>query len=228
MAYSLVCNGCGHRTCMTMIDNIIEENELSEKTIICLDVACCSLLIDEMPYDAIMCAHGRCIPTSIGIKSIRENNLVINYMGDGAAYSIGLNELVSSAVRNDHVLNIIINNTFCAMTGGQCSPTSLENQKTITTPFGKKVEKYGKPFHIEDVIGKLNINYLARCSLTKDLDNTKKILQKAIDIYNNKKGFVLVELLSPCPTNLHMKVADSYKYVDDEIMKEYKLGEYVS
>ena len=85
--YDMLCPGCGHRTAMMLLDDIIGEKKLKERTILALDVACCSLLIDFVDYDSIMCAHGRVLDVTKGYKTVRENAVVISYMGDGAAYS---------------------------------------------------------------------------------------------------------------------------------------------
>ena len=64
--YDMLCAGCGHRTAMMLLDDIINEMHLKEKVILALDVACCSLLIDYVDYDAIMCAHGRVLDVTKG------------------------------------------------------------------------------------------------------------------------------------------------------------------
>lgn len=224
--YKELCQGCGHRTAMHLIDEIIEELNIKQKIIFALDVACCSLLIDDMPYDAIMCPHGRCIPVSIGMKSIIKNNLIINYMGDSAAYAIGLGELMNGAIRNNHLFNIIINNQVCAMTGGQVTPTSLTNQKTASTINGKSIDKYGEPFKIEKVLKNMNIGYLARASLNNaaNINIAKNILKEGLNYYINNNKFSLIELISPCPTNFHMTIKDSYSYIENKVLKEYEIG----
>ena len=137
--YDMLCAGCGHRTAMMILDEIIKEKNLKEKIIMAFDVACCSLLIDYVDYDAIMCAHGRVLDVTKGYKLMRDENIVISYMGDGAAYSIGIEEMVHSARRNDSVLAIIINNGLYSMTGGQVSPTYIggddKNGAHVVRPY---------------------------------------------------------------------------------------------
>lgn len=36
----------------------------------------------------------------------------------------------------------------------------------------------------------------------------------------------MVELLSPCPTNLHLSPADANKRIKDEVEKIYKVGRF--
>ena len=211
--YDMLCPGCGHRTAMMLLDDIILKRGIKEKIILALDVACCSLLIDFVDYDSIMCAHGRVLDVTKGFKTVRPENIVISYMGDGAAYSIGIEEMVHAAKRNDDALIIVINNGLYAMTGGQISPTNVVS---------------GDGFFIEDVIINMPINYFARAALTNktNIDLAKQYIEKAFDKYIDKGGFNMVELLSPCPTNYKLSAKDMCDKIDNEFTKKYKIGEF--
>ena len=213
--YDMLCAGCGHRTAMMLLDDIIKEKNLKEKVVLALDVACCSLLIDFVEYDSIMCAHGRVLDVTKGYKEVRKGNVVISYMGDGAAYSIGIEEMIHSARRNDDALVVVINNGLYSMTGGQITPTYIENDKS---------------FIIEDLIGNFNVSYVARAALTdkENLDLAKKYLLTAFDKYLAAGGFNLVELLSPCPTNYKLSPKDAATFINDKVAKVYKIGEFVN
>ena len=213
--YDMLCAGCGHRTAMMLLDDIIKEKNLKEKVVLALDVACCSLLIDFVEYDSIMCAHGRVLDVTKGYKEVRKGNVVISYMGDGAAYSIGIEEMIHSARRNDDALVVVINNGLYSMTGGQITPTYIENDK---------------PFIIENLLGNFNVSYVARAALTdkENLDLAKKYLLTAFDKYLAAGGFNLVELLSPCPTNYKLSPKDAATFINDKVAKVYKIGEFVN
>lgn len=231
--YDMLCPGCGHRTAMMILDELIENQQLKERVVLALDVACCSLLIDFVNYDSIMCAHGRVLDVTKGYKEIRKENIVISYMGDGAAYSIGMEEMLHSARRNDDALIIVINNGLYSMTGGQKSPTYIDvksqNDKITTTNSLNKPRQVYNGFLIENVISKLPINYLARASLTdKDnIDIAKKYIEKALKKYINTGGFNMVELLSPCPTNYKLTPKDMIDRINNEFTKIYKIMEFV-
>ena len=199
--YDMLCPGCGHRTAMMLLDDIIKEKNLKNKIILALDVACCSLLIDFVEYDSIMCAHGRVLDITKGYKSMRKENIVISYMGDGAAYSIGIEEMIHSARRRDDALVIVINNGLYSMTGGQITPTTIIDNKE---------------FLIEELLKPFDISYGARCALT-DIDNinmAKSCITKALDNYLKNGGFNIIELLSPCPTNYKVTPKDAVKYIN--------------
>ncbi len=247
--YDMLCAGCGHRTAMMMLDDIIREKKLKEKIILALDVACCSLLIDFVEYDSIMCAHGRVLDVTKGYKEMRKENAVISYMGDGAAYSIGIEEMIHAARRNDDVLAIIINNGLYSMTGGQVAPTYVDTTGArIARPYDDTTgAREARPdrrrelcerneagpyegFRIEDIISAFPISYLARAALTdkENIDMAKKYVDTAFDKYIKEGGFNLVELLSPCPTNYKMTPKDAADMINNKLTKVYKIGEFIN
>ena len=77
------CPGCGHGLATRLIGEVSEELGIQEKMLAVVDVACCSFNIDYWRYDTIMAAHGRDIPTAVGVKHIRPENPVFAYLGDG-------------------------------------------------------------------------------------------------------------------------------------------------
>lgn len=217
--YDMLCPGCGHRTAMMLIDDIVKEKNVKEKTMLALDVACCSLLIDFVAYDSVMCAHGRVLDVTKGYKTMRKDSVVISYMGDGAAYSIGMEEMVHAARRNDDALIIVINNGLYSMTGGQITPTYVDANNENC-----------KGFLIENLLNRFEISYLARAALTdkKNIDIAKQYLEKAFTKYMSNGGFNLVELLSPCPTNYKVSAQKAAELINDEVSKIYKIKEFVS
>jgi 2-oxoglutarate/2-oxoacid ferredoxin oxidoreductase subunit beta len=222
------CPGCGHGLASRLIGEVTEEMGISEKTIAVVDVACCSFHIDYWNYDTIMAAHGRDIPTAVGVKHVRPENPVFAYLGDGAAYSIGIAETIHAALRNDNICVFVINNSVFGMTGGQMAPTTLPNQKTATSPKGKDPAKYGT-LNIMPMLENLDIAYLARGELVgaKGMNQSKAMIRKAFEKQAAGMGFSLVELLSPCPTNLYMTPLKAREHVDQEMTKFFPLGEFV-
>ena len=76
-----------------------------------------------------MAAHGRDIPTAVGVKHIRPANPVFAYLGDGAAYSIGMAETIHAALRNDNICVFVVNNSVFGMTGGQMAPPPCRTRR---------------------------------------------------------------------------------------------------
>ena len=80
-----------------------------------------------------------------------------------------------------------------------------------------------------DVLGKMDIAYLARGELVgpAGMNNCKKLIRKAFEHQLNGDGFCLVELLSPCPTNLNMPPVKAREHVHTEMTKYFPVGEYI-
>ena len=207
--YDLLCNGCGHRTAMSIIDKIFEDMNIKQDVIFAHDVACCSLLADYVYYDGIMCPHGRVIPVSIGIKSASPKNFVLSYMGDGAAYEIGFNELIHAASRKNDVCIVVINNGILAMTGGQKTATNLQNNN----------------FKIEDILKSFDVNFMARAMLTdkENLDIAENYLRKIFDSYMKRGGFNIIELISPCPTNYRKSLVECIDIINNVVRERYNV-----
>lgn len=175
------CPGCGHGINSRVLAEAVEELGLSQEDVIHVsDVACGSLNWVPLSYDTIMAAHGRPVVVAAGAKRTRKDKMVFAYIGDGAAYSIGLAELMHCAIRDENITVIVVNNGVYGMTGGQMAPTTLVGQRTTTTKAGRDEDKSGKPFDVKDVLGNLDISYLARASLDSpgNINKAKDLLKR--------------------------------------------------
>lgn len=222
------CPGCGHGLASRILGECAEELGVQHDLVAVVDVACCSFNIDYWKFDTIMAAHGRDIPTAVGVKHIRPASTVVTYMGDGAAYAIGMAETIHAALRNDNVTVIVINNSVFGMTGGQMAPTTLPGERTATSPMGKDPSRYGTMSGVE-LLKHMDIAYLARGELvgSAGIIKAKKMVKKAMEHQLNGDGFSLVELLSPCPTNLNLPPVKAKDFVHNEMTKYFPLGEFI-
>ena len=223
------CPGCGHGLAVRLIAEVMEEMELSEKLLAVVDVACGSLNIDSWRFDTIMAAHGRPVATAIGAKKVRPENPVMAYIGDGAAYSIGMAETVHAAARNENITIIFVNNAIYGMTGGQMAPTSLPGQVTQTSPYGRDVNHCGWPIRVCEMLATLEgPEYVARVAVNnvKNVKAAGKAIQKAFQNQIDKKGFSLIEVVSACPTNWGMTPQKALEWVESDMLPYYPLGVY--
>ncbi len=71
--------------------------------------------------------------------------------------------------------------------------------------------------------------YVTRQALydTKRIMDATKAIKKAFTNQVEGKGYSLVEVLSTCPTNWHMKPVDASRHVADVVTKVYPLGDLV-
>ena len=196
------CPGCNHGIIHRLVAEVIDEMNLDGKVIGVAPVGCSVFAYDYFNCDMYEAAHGRAPAVATGAKRVvGKDTLVFTYQGDGDLASIGTAEIVHAAHRGEKISTIFVNNAIYGMTGGQMAPTTLPHQKTATSPKGKDPAKYGT-LNVVDVLGKMDIAYLARGELVgpAGMNNCKKLIRKAFEHQLNGDGFSLVELLSPCPT----------------------------
>jgi 2-oxoglutarate ferredoxin oxidoreductase subunit beta len=222
------CPGCGHGIVNRLVAEILEEMGEEGTALCAVAVGCSSLMPDTWGTDIVQAQHGRAAAVAVGMKRCRPGNIVFAYQGDGDAVAIGLSETLWAAIRNENITVIHINNNNFGMTGGQMSPTTLEKQKTTTTPFGRDAALTGKPLDIIKMLHTLDVAYLARGAVTNNAEiiKTKKYLRKAFDKQKNRAGYSMVEILSPCPTNWKMPPLEACKRITDTVTAVYPLGEF--
>jgi 2-oxoglutarate ferredoxin oxidoreductase subunit beta len=143
--------------------------------------------------------------------------------------SIGMAEIIHVAARGENITTIFINNAIYGMTGGQMAPTTLPGQKTTSSPLGRDVASSGQPMHMAELLATLpGTAYSARRSLhdARHVIQAKKAIRTAFEAQIQGLGFSVVELLSSCPTNWKMTPDVALKWVEEEMVPTYPLGDY--
>jgi 2-oxoglutarate/2-oxoacid ferredoxin oxidoreductase subunit beta len=220
------CPGCGHGIALKALGEAIDELGLQDKTIFGCDIGCSLLAWDFFDLDTVQTHHGRTTPVMVGLKRSVPEKIAVAYMGDGGGYAIGVGHLVSSAVRNEKILAILVNNTNYGMTGGQMAPTTLPGQITLTTPYGRDAAETGNPAQGPEMIAAIASEgaYVARATVN-NYKQLKKFIKKALQNQIDGRGFSFVEVLSPCPTNWRTDAKATLEYLDKELGKYFKVGE---
>ncbi len=221
------CSGCGHGLVHKLICEVIDELGIQEITIGVPPAGCAVLAYFYFDIDMTEAAHGRAIAVATGIKRILTDRVVFAYQGDGDLAAIGTAETIHAANRGEKITVIFINNGVYGMTGGQMAPTTLLGQKTTTTPVGRTFEGEGKPIKICELLAGFDgAVYLERTSVNspKNIRRTKEAIRTAFKVQMEKKGFSLVEVLSPCPTNWKMNPIEAWKWIDEVMSKTFPLG----
>ncbi len=221
------CPGCGHGIVHRIVTELLEEMDLGKRAVCVNPAGCAVLAYKYFDIDTLESAHGRGTAMATGIKRARPDLFVFTYQGDGDLSAIGTAETVHSANRGEHFSVIFINNAVYGMTGGQMAPTTLLDQKTTTSPNGRTPEFEGYPLHITDIVSQFpGVAYAERVAVNSPggIRKTKKAIRNAFQTQVDGLGYSIVEVLSPCPTNWKMSPVDSFKWVDDVMMKEFPLG----
>ena len=222
------CPGCGHGIANRLVAEVLEEMGVAGDTIAAIAVGCSSLMPETFNIDCIQAQHGRAAAVAVGVKRCRPDKIVFAYQGDGDALAIGLSETMYAAIRNDNITVIFINNGNFGMTGGQMAPTTLDGQKTTTSPKGRDCKTTGAPLDAINVLKILNVAYLARGSVvdSSNITKTKKYIRKAFEKQKQGLGYGFVEILSPCPTNWGMEPLKAIAHVKNVVSGIYELGEF--
>jgi 2-oxoglutarate ferredoxin oxidoreductase subunit beta len=223
------CPGCTHGIAHRLLAEAIDELNLREKTIMVSPVGCSVFIYEYFNTDGCEAAHGRAPAMATGIKRVLPDNIVITYQGDGDLVSIGMAEIMHAAARGEKFTTIFVNNAIYGMTGGQMAPTSLPNQKTASSPQGRDTVMTGNPIRMSEILAQMDgAAYVVRRSLhdVKHIRQAKKAILTALKVQQAGLGFGMVELLSSCPTNWGMTPAQSLKWIEDNMLPVYPLGDF--
>lgn len=226
---SMFCGGCGHALFDRILGEVLTEMDIIADSISVSDIGCNHMYQYSMAIDTVVPPHGKMGAAMAAMKKVRPDKYIFTICGDGGAYAIGLGETMSAATRNDNVTFFVMNNNMFAMTGGQMAPTTLQGQYSASTPSGRNYEEHGSTFDVIKAMGNLDIAYLARGTVVnvKEINRTKQYIRKALEKQRNKKGFSLVEVLVPCPTNWGLTPIDAMKRIENELVPQYSLGEFI-
>ena len=223
------CPGCTHGIVHRLIAEVIDELGIEGKTIGISPVGCSYNNYEYFNCDMIQAAHGRAPAVGTGVKRALLDNIVFTYQGDGDLAAIGTAEIVHAATRGEKITTIFINNAIYGMTSGQMAPTTLINQVTTTSPFGRKPETEGFPIKVSELLSTLEgAVFIERTSVhdIKNIRNTKKAIEKAFKVQMANKGFSMVEVLSTCPTNWGMNPVKALEWVEEKMVEAYPLGNF--
>ena len=223
------CPGCTHGIIHRLVAESLAELGVLDRTVGVASVGCSVFSYNYFNCDMIQAAHGRAPAVATGAKRANPDNIVFTYQGDGDLAAIGTAETVHAAARNENITVIFVNNAIYGMTGGQMAPTTLPNQITQTSPYGRDVTVVGYPVKVCEMLSQVTgASYLERVAVNnvKNIRAAKKAIKHAFQNQIEGKGFSLIEVLSTCPTNWGLSPAEAIKWLDDNMEKYYPLGVY--
>lgn len=218
------CPGCGHSIAHRLIAECIDKLDIREKTIGIAPVGCAVFAYDYFDFDMLEVAHGRPPAAATGMKHVLPDRIVFSYQGDGDLAAIGMGEIIHAAARGENISFFFINNATYGMTGGQMAPTTLTGQKTTTTPTGRTS---GFPLRIAEMLSTIEgSSYIERVALdsAKNIKSAKRAIEKSLRYQIENKGFSLIELLSPCPTDWWVSPTESLVWLRQEMIPAFPLG----
>lgn len=186
------CPGCGDFGDLAAFTQALSAMQLEKKDICIVSGIGCSgrfsHFIDGYAYHT---AHGRALPTAVGVKAANPDLTVFVVGGDGDGVSIGGGHIPHAARRNPDMTYMILDNSIYGLTKGQGSPTSPMGMVTPTTPFGLE----DPPLDPLRMFLSYGISFVGR-GFSSDVKGTAALIQAAVE----HKGFSILQLISPCPT----------------------------
>ena len=223
------CPGCPHGIVQRLVAEVIDELGVEGTTVGVAPVGCAVMAYDFFNCDMIEAAHGRAPAVATAVKRVHPENLVFSYQGDGDLASIGMAETVHAATRGEKITVIFINNAIYGMTGGQMAPTSLPNQVTQTSPYGRDVHAAGFPVRVSEMLATLDgPAYIERVTVDKpaNVRKAKKAIRKAFEYQLEGVGYTFIEVVSTCPTNWGKTPQESFEWMRENMLPYYPLGVY--
>lgn len=186
------CSGCGDGIVLKAFIRAMEKTGLSrDETVLVSGIGCSSRTPGYVDINTLHTTHGRAIPFATGVKHANPDLNVVVVTGDGDATAIGGNHFIHGARRNIDLTVLLYNNYIYGMTGGQCSPTTPKGKKASTAQHGN----LEPPFNTSGLAIAAGASFVARTDVY-NVHQCEKLISQAL----LKKGFSLVEILTPCPT----------------------------
>jgi 2-oxoglutarate ferredoxin oxidoreductase subunit beta len=220
----LFCPGCGHPEVLKALGFTVDELGLQRRVVFGVDIGCSLLAWDFFDFDTIETHHGRTVPTMVGLRLGNPEAIAIAYVGDGGAYAIGAAHLLNTAIRNDNIFMIVVNNGLYAMTGGQEAPTTHPGWKVRTAPCGADQYFIRAP----EIIRNVNPTAFVARGITTRQPELRLLMKEALEHVNTDRGFAFLEVLSQCPLN--WKTIDNagatFKVLEQEHAKLFPTGKF--
>jgi len=221
------CPGCGHGELHKMMAEAIDDLGIRDRTVLVSPVGCSVFAYYYFDVGNLQSAHGRAPAVATGVQRSRPHSILISYQGDGDLAAIGLNEVLQAANRGEKMVVFFVNNAIYGMTGGQMAPTTLEGQKTSTSPYGRDVGKVGMPMKMAEIVASFErVAYVERvsCDTPAHARKAKKAVKKAFQYQMEELGTTFVEVASNCPSGWKMTPEESLTWLRENVFPYYPLG----
>lgn len=197
---STACSGCGLGMNHKAVVQAIYELGLEVKDIVWgTSIGCAGRqTFGTWKGDGFAGTHGRVYAIARGLRlTLPPEKKIILTVGDGDAFGIGLLHLIHCA-RSNADLTVIVNDNLGYMsTGGQYGWTTPEGSKTDSSPYGMYEQNLmSDGMDVLGVLRSAGATFLARHA-SMDGRPAVESIKKGIE----NKGFSLIHMIYPCPTN---------------------------
>ena len=197
---STACSGCGLGTNHKIVLQALDELGLDLPDVVWgTSIGCAGRqTFATWKGDSFAGTHGRVYAIARGLLlALKPTQKLILTVGDGDAFGIGLNHLIHAARSNADMTVIVNDNLGYQSTGGQYGWTTPMGAKTDSSPYGMyEPNLMGGDLEIMTILKGAGATYLARHVAQEGrvaVESVKKAIQN--------RGFSLVHMPYPCPTN---------------------------
>jgi 2-oxoglutarate ferredoxin oxidoreductase subunit beta len=188
------CPGCGDFGVLAAAYRAFAELDLDpDRTVVVSGIGCSSRFPGFVTTYGYHGVHGRALPTAMGVKMANPELEVIAVGGDGDGFAIGGGHFPHAARRNIDITYIVMDNEIYGLTKGQVSPTSHQDQKSPSSPYGN-VEQ---PLNTMATAIAADASFVARGASFRAKELTELVVAGM-----QNPGFSFIDAYSPC-TSFH-------------------------
>ncbi len=184
------CPGCGDYAILAAVQRTLPKLGVAPHHVAVVSgIGCSSRFPYYMSTYGFHTIHGRAPAIATGLKLARPELQVWVVTGDGDGLSIGGNHFVHVLRRDVDLQILLFNNRVYGLTKGQASPTSVEGQRTPSTPLGA----------IDPPVEPLRLALGAGARFVARAFDTSRHLGEVLEAAAGHRGAALVEILQNCP-----------------------------
>ncbi|MFQ6077477.1 MAG: thiamine pyrophosphate-dependent enzyme, partial [Candidatus Bathyarchaeia archaeon] len=154
-------------------------------------IGCTGRIAGYVKIDSYHTTHGRPVAFATGMHIANPDLEVTVFSGDGDLATIGGNHLIHAIRRNVDINIFCVNNFAYGMTGGQKSPTTGLDVRTLTSPEGNE----DRPVEAQALV-KAHGNFYAKTT-TYHLGHLKRSVKAGL----KHRGFSFIDVKCQCIVN---------------------------
>lgn len=222
-----LCPGCGEPIAMRSMLEAVTELGAINRAIAVFGVGCYTAFSNNLDCEVLQALHGRAPSVATGAKRMRPDTLIFTVQGDGDMVSEGLQEVIHAAARGENITCFMLNNGVFGETGGHMTATTALGQRTKNTLDGRTAEQHGYPILLSNLLTPLEgVAYVARGAVNSgvNVNRTRKMIHRALQVQLEGKGFSFVEILTMCPTGWFIDTTEAPSYLSERLGDERTMG----
>lgn len=197
---STACSGCGLGETQKMLVKAIDDLGLKVEDVVWgTSIGCAGRqTFGTWLGDGLAGTHGRIYALISGLTlALKPKHKIVCTVGDGDAFGIGLLHLLNAARRNVDATVVVCDNLGYQSTGGQYSWSTPMDSITDSSPYGMfETNWIQEDKDVLNIIREAGATFLAR-HVSMDGEFGVESMRRALQ----NKGFSLVHVIYPCPTN---------------------------